>query len=187
VPIELTCNGCGQTLRVPDEHAGKQARCPKCQTVQPIPAAPTSYGGYPPGPAAPQFPASPPPGQKSPPPYPSASGNPYADAPPAGSQNPYAPSSPASYAPPYGIRTRSWSKPHQGNTILTLGILSIVCCAIMGPIAWIMGQSDLKEIDRGAMDPSGRGTTQAGMILGIIGTVLLVLKGGFVLLAAAAN
>jgi hypothetical protein len=35
-----------------------------------------------------------------------------------------------------------------------------------------MGQSDLSEMNAGRMDPSGRGITQAGMILGIIGTIL---------------
>lgn len=35
--IEISCNGCGSTLRVADEHAGKQARCPKCLQIQIIP------------------------------------------------------------------------------------------------------------------------------------------------------
>jgi len=38
-----------------------------------------------------------------------------------------------------------------------------------------MGAGDLKEMDAGTMDPSGRGTTQAGKICGIIGTILLIL------------
>lgn len=40
--IEFRCATCGQLLRVPDEAAGKMARCPSCQTVQvvlpPVPA-----------------------------------------------------------------------------------------------------------------------------------------------------
>ena len=35
-----------------------------------------------------------------------------------------------------------------------------------------MGSTDLKEIRAGRMDPSGQGMTQAGMIIGIVGTVL---------------
>jgi hypothetical protein len=35
--IETNCLGCGQRLRVADEHAGKKARCPNCQTINPIP------------------------------------------------------------------------------------------------------------------------------------------------------
>ncbi len=40
--IDSTCTGCGKTLRVPDEFAGKQARCPVCQSVYSVPANPTS-------------------------------------------------------------------------------------------------------------------------------------------------
>lgn len=67
-------------------------------------------------------------------------------------------------------------KPHRGVLILILGILSLVLCGIFTAIpAWIMGNSDLKEIDAGTMDPAGRGMTQAGKILGIIVVVLTVL------------
>ena len=38
MPIQFLCRSCGQTLSVGDEHAGKQARCPSCSTVQPVPA-----------------------------------------------------------------------------------------------------------------------------------------------------
>lgn len=75
--------------------------------------------------------------------------------------------------------------PHRGTTVLVMGILSLVICAPLGIAAWIMGKGDLSKIDAGLMDPMGRGTTQAGMVLGIIGTVLLVLQviGGFLFLA----
>ena len=39
-------------------------------------------------------------------------------------------------------------------------------------MAWVLGRSDIKAMDAGRMDPEGRGMTTAGMILGIIGTVL---------------
>ena len=39
MPIEMTCESCGQQLRVSDEHAGKQARCPACKAVMSVPAA----------------------------------------------------------------------------------------------------------------------------------------------------
>jgi hypothetical protein len=64
-------------------------------------------------------------------------------------------------------------KPHRATTILVLGILSLVLCAPLGIVAWIMGNADLREMDAGMMDPSGRSTTNAGRICGIIGTVLL--------------
>ncbi len=64
--------------------------------------------------------------------------------------------------------------PHRGVLILVLGILGIVCCFICGIIAWVMGNNDLREIDAGRMDPSGRGLTQAGKICGMVGTILAI-------------
>ena len=64
--------------------------------------------------------------------------------------------------------------PHRGVLILVLGILGIVCCVICGIIAWVMGNGDLREIDAGRMDPSGRGLTQAGKICGMISVILLI-------------
>ncbi|HXR47238.1 MAG TPA: hypothetical protein VN784_07325 [Candidatus Limnocylindrales bacterium] len=66
-------------------------------------------------------------------------------------------------------------KPHRGTLILVLGILGLVVCAPLAIAAWVMGAGDLKQIDAGTMDPSGRGTTQAGKICGIIGTILLII------------
>ena len=60
--------------------------------------------------------------------------------------------------------------------ILIFGILSFLCCPlIFGLLAITMGGADLKEMDAGRMDPSGRGMTKAGQICGIIGLVLWVL------------
>ena len=67
-------------------------------------------------------------------------------------------------------------RPHRGTLILVFGILSIVCCFIFGIIAWVMGNGDLREMNMGRMDPSGRGLTQAGKICGIIGIVLIILQ-----------
>ena len=39
MPIESQCPGCGRTLRVADEHAGKQARCPVCETIYTVPSS----------------------------------------------------------------------------------------------------------------------------------------------------
>jgi hypothetical protein len=65
--------------------------------------------------------------------------------------------------------------PHRGVLVLVLGILSIVFCQILGPFAWLMGKGDLAKINSGQMDPAGRDLTKAGMICGIIGSVLFVL------------
>jgi uncharacterized membrane protein len=66
-------------------------------------------------------------------------------------------------------------KPHRGTLILVLGILGLVVCAPLAIAAWVMGSGDLKQMDAGTMDPSGRGNTQAGKICGIIGTILMVI------------
>jgi hypothetical protein len=66
-------------------------------------------------------------------------------------------------------------KPHRGAIILVLGILGLVVCFPCGIAAWWMGNGDLREIDGGAMDPGGRGLTQAGRILGMIATILGVI------------
>ena len=67
-------------------------------------------------------------------------------------------------------------KPHRGVLILVLGILSLVVCPlVLGQVAWVMGNTDLREIDAGQMDPEGRGMTLAGKILGIVATAYLAL------------
>ena len=68
-----------------------------------------------------------------------------------------------------------YQEPHRGVLLLVLGILSLVICQLIGPVAWIMGKGDLEKIDAGRMDPEGRGLTQAGMIIGIVSTVLMIL------------
>jgi hypothetical protein len=57
---------------------------------------------------------------------------------------------------------------------LLLGIVSVACCNLLGIAPWVMANSDLAAMDRGEMDPSGRGLTQAGRVLGIIAIVLMV-------------
>jgi hypothetical protein len=66
-------------------------------------------------------------------------------------------------------------KPHRGTLILVFGILGLVICGPLGIAAWIMGNGDLKEMDAGLMDPSGRGLTTGGRICGIIATILMIL------------
>jgi len=55
---------------------------------------------------------------------------------------------------------------------LTLGILGIVLCFICGIIAWVMGKNDIRQMNAGTMDASGRDLTQAGKICGMIGFIL---------------
>lgn len=67
----------------------------------------------------------------------------------------------------------------QATTVLILGILGLVLCQILGPFAWVMGNKELAGIDAGRRPPENRGTAQAGRILGIIATVLLVVVPAF--------
>lgn len=66
-------------------------------------------------------------------------------------------------------------EPGRGGLILTLGVLSLVICGILGPFAWIMGKGDLEKMEAGRMDPRDQGITKAGMICGIVASVLLIL------------
>jgi DNA-directed RNA polymerase subunit M/transcription elongation factor TFIIS len=72
-------------------------------------------------------------------------------------------------------RDRRDLEPHRGTMILVLGILSFVGCGIFTAIpAWVMGTTDIRKIDAGRMNPDGRGTTQAGRILGMASCILTV-------------
>ena len=65
-------------------------------------------------------------------------------------------------------------KPHRGPIILAFGILGLVVCQLFGVAAWVMGNNDLREMDRGYMDPTGRDLTNTGRILGMVATILIV-------------
>jgi hypothetical protein len=93
-------------------------------------------------------------------------------------------SQPPEIATGYQPLTQQPLKPHRGGVVLALGILGIVVCFICGIIAWVMGNKDLREMDAGIMDPSGRGLTQAGRICGMISVILIIVGMGVWLLIA---
>ncbi|QDT38885.1 hypothetical protein [Stratiformator vulcanicus] len=75
-------------------------------------------------------------------------------------------------------------KPHRGVAVLILGIFSwftgIPFLAVAGVV---MGASDLKAMDRGTMDPSGRDMTRWGYWIGLahlilVGVILVLVCGG---------
>ena len=68
----------------------------------------------------------------------------------------------------------------QATTALVLGIVGIFF-TVVAPFAWKFGHDELKAIDEGRRPPDGHGQATAGRILGIIGTVFLVV--GLVVLA----
>lgn len=155
--IEFTCSSCNTTLRVPDEHAGKQARCPKCQSLNLIQASNRQYDPV----AGQPFTSQDAPGQLP-------MGKPIA--------NPYA-ASQGSTLPAGGVAGHAYQSAHRGSMILTLGIISLFCnfFAIPGIMAWVMGRADMRQMDAGRMDPEGKGLTQAGMIMGIIMTIFAII------------
>ena len=60
----------------------------------------------------------------------------------------------------------------QAVIALVLGILSIVtCCGLLGPIAWYLGNKGGQGDPGGALPAAGQGFAQAGLILGILGTI----------------
>ncbi len=65
--------------------------------------------------------------------------------------------------------------PVNGTLILVLGILGLVCLPILSPVAWIMGNSAMATLNAGGGDESQRGMANIGRILGIVGTVLMIL------------
>lgn len=72
-------------------------------------------------------------------------------------------------------------QPHRGVLILVFGILGVVCCVILGILAWVWGNQDKAAMQAGTMDRSGEGLTEAGRILGMVSVGLAVL---WVVLAA---
>jgi phage FluMu protein Com len=250
--IDIQCTGCSRQLRVADEHAGKSARCPECQTIVAVPhpkstAAETSKSNsdgfmapaaesakentHPTfdlndGEAKPSWHLKTPEGQTygpvdraeldrwyaegritndcmlrqepstswvianavypsvAPPssresnrPVHSSSVNPNANpnSNPFADQSPYTSPSRASTNTAATGRRRRNQIPHRGGLILALGILSwVISCPLFGVIAWIMGSGDLREMRAGRMDNSGMGLTQAGQILGMIHSIILL-------------
>src|SRR5687768_4381210 len=86
-------------------------------------------------------------------------------------------------APPPGGYGATQTHP-KATTSLILGILGVVCCSLAAPFAWMIGKRTVNEIDASGGRYEGRGQAQAGYILGIVGTVLLILSLLFLILAA---
>jgi len=145
MPILVNCPSCRQTVQVPENLIDQFVRCPACEAT----FTATRQMALPDPVTVEYEPSAETRGQRSPPPQ-----------------------SPAQQP----VRPTANLRPHRGVAILVLGILSIVLICgiglIFGPIAWIMGTNDLREIREGRMDPAGEGMTAAGRICGIVGTCL---------------
>ena len=66
--------------------------------------------------------------------------------------------------------------PHHASFLLVLGIAGLACsCLPLGILVWVLAQKDLQLMDRGEVDQSGRGMTQAAKVLGIVEVALLAI------------
>ena len=77
-------------------------------------------------------------------------------------------------------------RPHRGGIILGLGIAGLLTAFLwipLGVIAGILGLIDLRRMRDGKTDPSGRTTTQVGMVLGFAGTAIWMVVAVFVVLS----
>jgi hypothetical protein len=95
------------------------------------------------------------------------------------------PYNPYAATPHYAQRgyATGYQEPHRGGMILTFALLGWFLCPIFAVVAWSMGAEDLRKIQLGRMDPSGQGLTQAGHILGMIQSILMLISfGGLFLL-----
>lgn len=69
-------------------------------------------------------------------------------------------------------------KSANGVLILILGIASWVGFGCLAGIpAWILGNIAVKDIQEGRADPSELGLVNAGRILGMINTIIVILAG----------
>ena len=129
----------------------------------------------------------------APPPYPAPSApNPYA-APQYGPQyGQYGPQyGQPSYPPQHGWSPQQYGMPAypgyalpdnpRATTALVIGLVSVIgafTCVLpvlAAPVAWVIGAKARKEIRNAPQQWGGEGRATAGMVLGIIGTVLLAL------------
>ena len=60
--------------------------------------------------------------------------------------------------------------------VLILGIVGIVVCGVVAPVAWVMGNRVVAEIDASNGQIGGRSTANAGRICGIVGTCIIGLS-----------
>ena len=111
-------------------------------------------------------------------------GQPQYGQPEYGQQSPGQPygQQPYGATPGYGYPGQAPANHPSATTALVLGIIGLVGIALCGgitlvlsPFAWRMGARAVREIDDNPGMYAGRDQANAGRILGLIGTVLLVL------------
>lgn len=185
--IVIDCPSCTRKLRVPDEMLGKKVKCPQCGTT--FMAA--ANGEPEPEEPAPRRSSS---VRERPSPEGRRPAVPDEDEDRPRRRPRDEPEDDEDYKrPARRSGRRAGQAPHRGTMVLVFGIISIVLFAlgliaalVVGPLAlilfipgvglgipaWAMGGKDVRRIDTGHMDPEGRGSTMAGYVMGIVGTIL---------------
>jgi hypothetical protein len=74
-------------------------------------------------------------------------------------------------------------KSHRGGLIVTYAVIGLFICAPVCIAAWSMANADLREMDSGLMDPSGRSQTSLGLSVARIGTLLWIVGIAFYVFA----
>jgi hypothetical protein len=169
----IACPNCQRKLQVPEQYLGKKVQCPDCQHM--FTAETTAVSAQPA--SAPSAPPAPKSDDRR-------RGDDYDDEDDRPSRRGRYDDDEDDDLEYDDIRRRRRHHdfaPHRGGLILALGIVGLVgwlVCTILivlGPIAWILGSADLREIHAGRMDPDGKGLTRAGQVCGIIGTIFMIL------------
>lgn len=92
---------------------------------------------------------------------------------------------------PGGYGQQGYGGPQLGTTnptmLIVMGVLGIFCCNILAPITWVMSNNAMNTINAGQAPEFERGNVNVGRILGIVGTVLLIVGVLFYAVAIAAG
>jgi ribosomal protein L40E len=213
MPTTVDCPACDRKLRVPDRLRGKQVKCPECGDTFPAtplletppPSAQPETLVYPPD-------ANPLVSTPAPSPVQESAAKPAAASEPArfrdekvaedfcpqcAAPNPLSAQRCGRCGINLDAEDERWqrrgvrrdSEPHRGQTVITLGVISVVCGGIsmmgcpflsvfglgLGIPVWVMGQRDLRKMRLGVMDPRGEAQTRSGWVCGIVGTILSIL------------
>jgi hypothetical protein len=154
----INCPKCGRKLQVPVSYYGQTVQCPECAF------------SFMADPQAQAVQATPPASQPT-------AANPVADSRPRPRDDDDDDWEDVSFP---RFSTRRLEVPNRGGVILAIGIMSLVMffpfSLFLGPIAWVMGNSDLAQIRAGRMDPNGEGMVQAGRVLGMIATIMMLVS-----------
>jgi hypothetical protein len=94
--------------------------------------------------------------------------------PPPGSPPPPFQPAPFQPQPAYGATAATVTN-QKAVVSLVLGILGLVCCPILGPVALFISNQAKAEINASGGQQGGHGLAQGGLILGILGCIWLVL------------